>query len=103
VPRDRRARSRIKTQFSDGEWLSQALTAAWPTQSPRGDARREHRAERAVEIRGTTVTVPVPRDAYFARLEEIALSDVLGTIARAEVELAELYGGTLAAAEEAAS
>jgi hypothetical protein len=85
----------MKTAFTDGEWMSAALAAAWPTSAPRGDARREHDDDRAVWIRGKSVKLDIPWRDYFARLEEIAISDLLNTIAEEEVELAELFKVTL--------
>ena len=93
----------LETGFSDGEWTSAALTAAWPTEKPRGDARREHDDERAVWIRGRAERVDVRWPDYFARLEEIALADLLLALADEDDELAELYAGTLAALEEEAA
>ena len=88
----------LKTGFSDGEWLGAALAAAWPTTAPRGDARRDHDDARAVWVRGRATRIDVPWPAYFARLEEVALADLLEYLAEQDAELPELYKGTLAAA-----
>ena len=89
-----------KTQFSEGEWMATALAAAWPTTAPRGDARRDHDDERAVWVRGRVAKVEVPWAQYFARLEEVALADLLDYLSEDEAELPELYKGTLETAVE---
>jgi len=92
----------LKTGFSDGEWSSAALSAAWPTEKPRGDARREHDDERAVWIHGRAEKLEVPWRDYFARLEEIALPDLHRGLDAGD-ELADLYPGTLTVVAEVES
>ncbi len=106
----------LQTSFDDATWLSSALASAWPTQPARGAAHREHDDERAVWIRGKKERLVIPWSEHFARLEEIALADVLGRLAGAAaddpdgdgdgVALADLYQTELdllaAAAVEAA-
>jgi ATP-dependent Clp protease ATP-binding subunit ClpC len=80
--------------LADEDWLHPALTASPPTQAPRGPADREH-PERAdhVLILGKARTVDVPRGAYGARLEEVAVEDLLGRQERApDADAATLWG-----------
>ena len=93
----------MRTTFTDGEWLSQALAAAWPTHAPRGEARREHENDRGVWIRGRARHHAIPFAQYFERLEEIALADALDAMTDDDKSLEELYEGTLVLPEEGGS
>jgi ATP-dependent Clp protease ATP-binding subunit ClpC len=85
----------LRTEFTDGQWLSAALAAAWPTQAPRGDAEREHDDDRAVWIGGRDHRLDIPWRDYFARLEEIALADVVAHLATDGAELDDFYAASL--------
>ncbi|MCE9577490.1 MAG: hypothetical protein K8W52_30355 [Deltaproteobacteria bacterium] len=93
-----------RVALTDEEWLHPALTASPPTIAPRGPADREH-PERADEVlvAGKARTVDVPFAEYGARLEEIALEDLLARQERApDADAATLWGWAIALVEAAA-
>ena len=93
-----------RVALGEQDWLHPTLTASPPTVAPRGPADREH-PERAdlVLVVGKARAVDVPFADYGARLEEIAVEDLLARQERApDADAATLWGWAITEAEAAA-
>ena len=94
-----------RIELSEQDWLHPLLTASPPTLAPRGPVDREHpaRADHVLVV-GKTRTVPVPLGEYGARLEEVAIDDLLARLERApDADPTALWGWAMTAADRAAA